>query len=108
MIERKEITMEAAPVFREHIRNQENSTYNFTNMFMWAGGITYGVVEGCLVLFFQGKKQPVSVSYPLGDGNRPEAIRKLSDYIKGQDLNPVFRNLSEDLDLELESEPSSM
>ncbi len=102
MIERKEITMDAQPVFREHIRNQVNSTYNFTNMFMWSGGITYGIVEGCLVLFFQGKNHPVSVSYPLGNGNRPGAICKLSAYIREQELNPVFRNLTEDLVLELE------
>ncbi len=103
MMERKQITIEAQPEFSEHIQNQVNSTYNFTNMFMWSGGgITYGVVEGCLVLFFQGEKRPVSVSYPVGSGDRREAVRKLCDYIRDEGLTPVFRNLSEEMVEELQ------
>ncbi len=104
MVERKEITMEARPVFLRHIHNQVNSTYNFTNMFMWGGGgITYGEVEGCLVLFFQTGRQPVSASYPVGEGDRRAAIRALSAYIRQQGLTPVFRNLSDEMVLELET-----
>lgn len=102
MVERKNITIEAQPVFSQHIHNQVNSTYNFTNMFMWSGGgITYDVVEGCLVLFFQGERRPVSVSYPIGEGDRAAAICKLSAYIKSQGLTPVFRNLSAEMAEEL-------
>ena len=98
MIERKKITIEAQPIFKKYIHNQVNSTYNFTNMFMWAeSGITYDVVEDCLVLFFQGENRPVSASYPIGSGDKAEAIRKVSAYIKNEGLTPVFRNLSEEM-----------
>ncbi len=102
MLERKEITIEAQPIFRQYIQNQDNSTYNFTNMFMWSGsGITYGIVEGCLVLFFQNGKQPVSVSYPVGGGDKKAALVKLSEYIRALGLTPVFRNLSTEMVEEL-------
>ena len=76
MIERKEIDISAQEVFRRYITNVDNSTYNFTNMFMWCDktGITYAEVDGCLVLFFQFGKQPVSVSYPVGEGDKKAAI----------------------------------
>ena len=103
MVERKEITIMAQPIFQKYIHNQVNSTYNFTNMFIWGGnGITYDVVEDCLVLFFQGTKRPVSASYPVGSGDTKAAIRKVSDYIKSEGLTPVFRNLSEEMVKELE------
>ena len=103
MVERKQITIEAQSVFSEYIKNQVNSTYNFTNMFMWSeGGITYDVVEGCLVLFFQGEKRPVSASYPVGCGDRRKSLAKVCDYIKSEGLTPVFRNLSEEMAEELE------
>ena len=103
MIERKIIEIADRPIFQKYIQNQENSTYNFTNMFMWSRntGITYAEVAGCLVLFFQHGKQPVSVSYPIGTGDTREAVRQLSLYIKEQGLTPVFRNLSEEMAEEL-------
>lgn len=104
MIERKLITIESQPVFAEYIQNQVNSTYNFTNMFMWAGnGITYDVIEGSLVLFFQGEKRPVSASYPVGGGDRKKAIIHVCDYIKSEGLTPVFRNLSEEMVTEMQA-----
>ncbi len=104
-MERKIIDMTAQPVFARYIQNEANSTYNFTNMFMWAGGgITYGVTDGCLVLFFQMGKQPVSVSYPVGEGDRRSAVIKLSAYIRELGLTPVFRNLSREMVTELESQ----
>ena len=103
MIERKQITIESQPVFLKHIQNQVNSTYNFTNMFMWSeDAITYDVIENCLVLFFQGPKRPVSASYPVGDGDRKKAIAKVCEYIKKEGLTPVFRNLSEEMAEEME------
>ncbi|MBE7022795.1 MAG: DUF2156 domain-containing protein [Ruminococcaceae bacterium] len=103
MIERKEIDIEARSVFKRYIKNQDNSTYNHTNMFMWSrkSGITYAVTEGCLALFFQFGRQPVSVSFPMGDGDRRMAVRSLSAYIKEQGLTPVFRNLSASMAKEL-------
>ena len=105
MIERKEIDISAQEVFRQYIKNQENSTYNYTNMFMWSDktGITYAEVEGCLVLFFQFGKQPVSVSYPVGEGDKKTAILHLADYIRKQELKPVFRNLSLSMCEEMET-----
>ncbi len=103
MIERKKITLAAQPEFSACLCNQVNSTYNFTNMFIWSGGgITYDVAEGCLVLFFQGEKRPVSASFPMGNGDKKAAVRAVSDYIKNEGLNPVFRNLSEEMVKELE------
>jgi len=65
-------------------------------MYIWSGDtdITYSETEGCLALFFQNGKQPVSASYPVGEGNRKKAIQSLSAYIKSLGLRPVFRNLS--------------
>ncbi len=105
MIERKTIDLAAQPVFARYIQNEENSTYNFTNMFMWSGtdSITYAETEGCLAIFFQNGRQPVSVSYPVGGGDRREAIRRLSGYISDLGLRPVFRNLSAPMVEELQS-----
>jgi len=105
MIERKEIDLASQSVFGQYIHNLDNSTYNFTNMYMWAGDgdITYGETDGCLAIFFQGKRRPLSVSYPVGDGDRKNAILHLSNYIRELDLRPVFRNLSREMVAELES-----
>lgn len=103
MIERKMITLAAQSDFAACFCNQVNSTYNFTNMFIWSGGgITYDMVDGCLVLFFQGEKRPVSASFPMGKGDKKTAVRAVSDYIKNEGLTPVFRNLSEEMVTELE------
>ncbi len=103
-MERKWITIEDQEVFSRYIKNEENSTYNFTNMMMWSGegAITYAEVEGCLALFFQFAKSPVTVSYPMGEGNKKAAILALSAYIKSLGLRPVFRNLSEHMVMEME------
>ncbi len=105
MIERKEIDISAQEIFGQYIKNQENSTYNYTNMFMWSDktGITYAEVDGCLVLFFQFGKQPVSVSYPVGEGDKKAAVLHLADYIRKQELRPVFRNLSLSMCEEMET-----
>lgn len=105
MIERKEIDISAQEVFRRYITNEDNSTYNFTNMFMWCDktGITYAEVDGCLVLFFQFGKQPVSVSYPVGEGDKKAAVEHLEEYICEQGLRPVFRNLSLSMCEEMEA-----
>lgn len=104
MIQRKAITIEAQSVFSEYLYNQINSTYNFTNMFIWSdSGITYDVTDGCLFLFFQGDRRPVSASFPVGDGDKASAIRRVSSYIQGEGLTPVFRNLSEEMVAEMET-----
>ncbi len=97
MVERKRIELSDQDIFGRHIQNEENSTYNFTNMFIWSGDdvITYGITDECLVLFFQGKKQPLSVSYPVGKGDKRSAVIHLSAYLKEQGFRPVFRNLSD-------------
>ena len=104
MIQRKPITIEAQSVFSDYLYNQINSTYNFTNMFIWSdGGITYDIIENCLVLFFQGDRRPVSTSFPVGDGDKAAAVKIVSDYIRGEGLNPVFRNLSKEMSEEMET-----
>ena len=104
MIERKTITLADKAVFAAYLGNIDNSTYNFTNMFMWTGNgaITYCEVSGCLVLFFQFAKQPPSASYPIGPGDKNQAICEVCDYLKGQGVRPAFRNLSEWMKDELE------
>jgi len=104
MVERKEITIEAQSVFARYIQNENNSTYNFTNMFMWAdgSGITYAETDGCLALFFEFGRQPVSVSFPVGGGDTKSAVSHLAAYIEEQGLRPVFRNLSKDMCRQME------
>ncbi len=103
MIERKLIDIGAREEFARYIKNEDNSTYNFTNMFIWSrdGDIAYTVTDGCLALLFQSGRQPLSVSYPVGDGDRKNALRHLSAHIKSLGLTPVFRNLSESMVQEL-------
>ena len=93
MMERKPIDMASQPVFRRYIQNIDNSTYNFTNMFMWSGdgGFSYVETEGCLSIFFQPGKHPLTASYPVGDGDTKMAIYKISKYIESLELRPVFR-----------------
>lgn len=97
MVERKRIELSDQTIFEQYIQNENNSTYNFTNMFIWSGDgfITYGVTDGCLALFFQGKKQPLSVSYPVGTGDKRAAVIHLSSFLEEQGFRPVFRNLSD-------------
>lgn len=104
MITRKKITMGEKSVFASYFRNIDNSTYNFTNMFMWSGDgfITYDIVADCLVLFFQAEKQPPMASYPIGNGDKEKAIQEVCAYLSEQNCNPVFRNLSEWMKQELE------
>lgn len=104
MITRKKITLEDQQVFASYFHNLDNSTYNFTNMFMWSGDsfITYDIVQGCLVLFFQAAKQPPAASYPIGKGDKKEALREVCAYLTEQGAHPVFRNLSEWMKNELE------
>ncbi len=96
MVERKKIELSDQDIFSRYIQNEDNSTYNFTNMFIWSGDgvITYGITDDCLALFFQGEKQPLSVSYPVGKGDKRSAVIHLSAYLKKQGFRPVFRNLS--------------
>ncbi|MBR5235815.1 MAG: DUF2156 domain-containing protein [Clostridia bacterium] len=104
MIKRKKIDLSAKPVFDQYLQNQDNSTYNFTNMYLWAGDdkITYCETDGCLALFFLWGKQPLSASYPVGDGDKRAAVRSLSAYLCEQGICPVFRNLSASMAEELQ------
>lgn len=104
MIERKRITLRDKKIFASYFQNLDNSTYNFTNMFMWEGGgdITYAEVCGCLVLFFQFGKRPPMASYPIGKGDKAKALKAVCDYLWEQEVRPVFRNLSVWMKEELE------
>lgn len=104
MLERKRITLDDKQIFATYFYNQDNSTYNFTNMFMWEqeGGITYAEICDCLVLFFQFGKNPPMVSYPLGNGDKKAAIAMVCEYLNAEGVRPLFRNLSEWMKEELE------
>lgn len=97
MLEQKRITLESKSVFETYFKNMNNSTYNFTNMFMWSGekSITYAETFDCLVLFFQFGKNPPMASYPIGSGDKKAAVISVCEYLKERGVRPVFRNLSD-------------
>lgn len=83
MIHPKEITLGEKKLFDSYIGKTENSTLNFTTLFIWSanGKIKYDIVDDCLVLFFFGR-QGVVCTYPKGTGNRRTVSEKLFAYMK--------------------------
>lgn len=81
-----------APFFK----NITNSVYNFTTAFLWGGEkyVKYGIASDCLSLFYDYPKSPLCASYPVGKGDKKEAVLSALEYMKSQGVKPVFRNLS--------------
>lgn len=97
MIERRHITLEDKDLLRNYIQKDDNSTYNYTTMYLWSqdGSITYAEVCGCLVVFYQFGKGPITASFPVGNGDVKAAVETVSAYLRENKLNPVFRNLDD-------------
>lgn len=105
MIKRYDITLKEQELFGRYFVNMDNSTYNFTNMFLWSTShdIKFSVVEDCLVLMFQSPKGPLTAGYPIGPGDKQKAVFVLQSYMDSLGLNLVLRNLSKWMVDELES-----
>ncbi len=105
MIQQKPITLADQEIFGHYFANMENSTYNFTNMFIWGTShdIRYAMVEDTLVLFFQHKNGPITAGYPVGPGDTEKAIHALRADMEARGLNLVLRNLSGWMKEELEA-----
>ena len=97
MIHPKEITLAEKELFQTYIGKTENSTWNFTTLFIWStnGNIKYDIIEDCLVLFFMGK-HGVSCTYPKGKDNRKSVAETLYAYMKEVSQRARFILMSED------------
>lgn len=100
----KEIEIGDKLLFCELMGKRESSTFNFTTLYMWAGDgkIKYAVSDGCLVLFFNGRRG-AACTYPVGNGNRQAAAEKAFDFMKCQGQTPRFILMSEDMVKECEA-----
>lgn len=103
MINRTPITLNDRELFESYFKNIENSTYNFTTAFLWRGTehITYDIISGCLVLFYEFPNRPICSSYPIGSGDKTDAVLKTCSYLKSKASNAIMRNLSTDMADEL-------
>lgn len=98
------ISFEDKEVFDKYVKNMENSSYNFTNMFMWSGNgnVTYSVTNDCLVLRYKFGKFPVAVSYPVGPGDKQKAIHEIYKYFESTNQQMKFKAITPDMVDELE------
>lgn len=99
MLNPREIEIGDMSLLKELIGKSENSTFNFTSLFMWAGGgkIQYDVFDGCLILFFHSRHHGVGCTYPLGNGNRQAAAERAFDFMKSQGRHPRFIFMTEEM-----------
>ncbi len=105
MLNPKDITIGEKELFQEFLGKSESSTFNFTTLFMWAGGgkIQYDIYDGCLILFFHGRHRGVACTYPIGNGNRRAAAEKAFDFMKQQGGLPHFILMTEEMAKECET-----
>ncbi|MBE7027840.1 MAG: DUF2156 domain-containing protein [Ruminococcaceae bacterium] len=105
MIDSMPLTLKSKEVVSPYFKNITNSVYNFTTAFLWGGEkhVKYSIIDGSLVLFYEYPKSPICASYPLGDGDKRNAIISACDYMKSKGVTPVFRNLSPFMADELKS-----
>lgn len=91
-------------VFDKYVKNMENSSYNFTNMFIWSQNqsITYSVVNDCLVLRYKFGKNSATVSYPVGPGDKQQTIYELYRHFDSLGLQLKFKVMTPDMVSELE------
>ncbi len=96
MVNPKEITLGKKEIFETYIGKTENSTLNFTTLFIWAaeGKIKYDIVEDCLVLFFIGKNG-VACTYPKGHGDKKKVAQLLFSFMQACGGKPRFILMSE-------------
>ena len=105
MINLTPLTIDSKVVVKPYFKNITNSVYNFTTAVMWGGQdfVKYSEIAGCLALFYDFPKSPVCASYPVGEGDKKEAVKAACNYMISKGVNPVFRNLSQDMADELKT-----
>ncbi len=103
MIKLLPLTLDSRDIVKPYFKNITNSMYNFTTALIWNGEkyAKYSETEGCLSIFYEFPKTPVFASYPIGSGNKKEAVIAVCEYLKSKGVTPVMRNLSADMKEEL-------
>lgn len=103
MIELTPLTLDLKDTVSPYFKNITNSVYNFTTAYVWGGAkyVKCNITDNCLTLFYDYPKSPVCASYPQGNGDKEKAISIACEYMKSCGVNPVFRNLSDDMTNEL-------
>ena len=96
MINLLPLTLEAKSIVKPYFKNITNSVYNFTTAFIWGGAdyVKFSEIAGCLVLFYQFPNSALCASYPVGDGDKKEAVIKTCEFMTSNGAAPVMRNLS--------------
>jgi len=96
MINLTPLTIDSKDTVKPYFKNITNSMYNFTTALMWGGKdfVNYSEIAGCLVLFYEFPKSPICATFPIGGGDKKEAVIKACGHMKSKGVNPVFKNLS--------------
>lgn len=105
MINPKPLTLESKDIVKPYFKGITNSMYNFTTALMWGGKdyVEFCEIAGCLVLFYKFPKSPICSTFPIGNGDKKEAVKVVCDYMKSFGVNPVMKNLSSDMAEELKT-----
>lgn len=103
MIKTIPLTLSSQSVVKPYFKDITNSMYNFTTALIWGGEkyVTYSEVAGCLALFYEFPKSPICATFPLGGGDKKEAVMEICEYMKEKGVTPVMRNLSKEMKDEL-------
>jgi hypothetical protein len=83
----------------------ESSELTFLSMYIWRKALNtrFSVISGCLVITTRDNLNPPSLRFPLGDGNKKEAIEASCDYFLSKDFRPRFYGLTKGMAQELEA-----
>ena len=97
MFSPRDITLEDRKTIESYIGKTENSTLQFTTLFIWGTGgrIRFDVRADCLVLFFYGK-HGVSCTYPKGMGDRRAVAQNVYQFMCEQEGTPRFILMSKE------------
>lgn len=95
----KEICIEDRVLMNRYIGVTENSTLNFTTLYIWSidGRIKYDITNGCLILFFYHPRGSVSCTYPMGDGDRQKAAEEAVEFMLAAGGDVRFVLMSEEM-----------
>ncbi len=91
MFSPRDITLGDRETIESYIGKTENSTLQFTTLFIWGTGgrIRFDIQSDCLVLFFCGK-HGMSCTYPKGKGDKRTVAQKLYQFMQEQGSRPRF------------------
>ncbi len=104
MFNPRDITLGDRETIESYIGKTENSTLQFTTLFIWGmgGRIRFDIHSDCLVLFFYGRNG-VSCTYPKGNGDTKTVALNLYQYMQEQGSTPRFILMNEQEAKECES-----